>query len=162
MKMTLPVPTLRASVLALMIVGLTACSTTTLEKTWTAPEATNLHYSKILVFAAVADPKVSKAAEDAMKAQIKGGATAVTSYELMPNVADMKDNDKVNADIKATGVDGIITMRMVSKRSKTTTTTATTRRSSITPAAGRWPRMTPPAPPLDMAQAMTATRDTTP
>ncbi len=113
MKKTLTAPTLRASALALMIVGLTACSSTKLENAWTAPEATNLHFTKILVFAATPDLKVRKEAEEAMKARITG-VTTVTSSELMPNAADMQDNAKVEAAIKATGIDGIVTVRMSS------------------------------------------------
>jgi hypothetical protein len=98
---------------ALAFAVLAGCSSTTLESSWKAPEVGSIHFNKILVMAASPNVTLRRATEDAMRAQIST-ATVITGYELLPNPDDVKNEAKLRAAVKASGVDGIITLRSVS------------------------------------------------
>ncbi len=104
---------------AVLLALLTACETTKLETAWHAPEVGSIKFSKIIVVCIAPVESLRRPLEDAMKAEIKAVPT-VASYELLPDVKDQVDPKKLGAAIKAAGVDGIITMRMVSLDDKTT------------------------------------------
>jgi hypothetical protein len=104
---------------AVLLGLLTACETTKLETAWHAPEVGSIKFSKIVVVCIAPVESLRRPLEDAMEAEIKAVPT-VASYELLPDVADQVDPKKLNAAIAAAGVDGIITMRMVSLDDKTT------------------------------------------
>lgn len=102
-----------ASVLLGAALTLAGCSSTSLESSWKAPEVNSIHFSKVLVLAASPNETLRRDTEDAMRAQITTAAV-VTSYELLPNADDVKNEAKLRAAVKASGVDGIITLRSVS------------------------------------------------
>ncbi len=102
-----------ALVAAVLLAGLTACqSPTTLATSWKAPEVGSIKFTKILVIGICPVDSLRQPVENKMKAQITGVPVAA-SYELLPNVADQVDPKKIAELIKANGIDGIITMRMV-------------------------------------------------
>jgi hypothetical protein len=104
---------------AFLLAGLSACQSTTLQSAWKAPEVGSIHFTKIIVIGIAPVDSMRKPVEDAMKAQITA-VPAVASYELLPNVADQVDPKKLRAAITAAGIDGIITMRMLSLADKVT------------------------------------------
>lgn len=101
---------------------LAGCASTTLTSAWKAPEAGTIRFSKVLVMAVAPVDSLRHPAEDAMRAEIKSVPT-VASYELLPKAEDGADPVKLDAVIKAAGVDGIVVMRMVSSDSEVGYTT---------------------------------------
>jgi len=96
-----------------LLAGLSACQeTTSLTGDWKAPEAGSIKFTKVLVIGLAPMESLRRPVEDAMKAQITA-IPAVASYELLPEVADQVDPKKIGEVVKAGGIDGIITMRMV-------------------------------------------------
>jgi len=99
---------------AIILAGLTACETTSeLVGAWKAPEVGSIKFSKVLVIGIAPVDSLRQPVEDAMKAEITA-IPAVASYELLPEVKDQVDPKKIAEVIKANGIDGIITMRMIS------------------------------------------------
>jgi hypothetical protein len=113
---------LTRSLLTAAALFLAGCASTKLASSWKAPEAGTIHFTKILVMAVAPVDSLRHPAEDAMRAQIKT-VPVVTSYELLPKAEDGSDPVKLDAAIKAAGVDGIIVMRMVSSDSEVGYTT---------------------------------------
>jgi len=94
---------------------LAACSSTTIDRTWTAPDLTKIKFNKVLVIATLPEGAARRRAEDAMKAQISS-TQAVTSYSVLGAESDVRDSNKVINAIKAQGIDGVIVMRGMSDR----------------------------------------------
>jgi hypothetical protein len=107
------VPVRILAVSATLLLGLlSGCKSTTLESSWKAPEVGSIKFTKILVVGIAPVDSLRRPLEDAMKAEITAVPT-VTSYELLPVVADQVDQKKIMAVIKDNGIDGIIVMRMI-------------------------------------------------
>lgn len=110
-------PTLTRSLFAGMMLGLAACTSTQLESDWKAPAVGSLQFSKVLVIAAAPDNATRRSAEDAIRSRI-AGVPVVASYELVPEMADVRDRAKVAAAMQASGVDGVVVLRLVSDDSE--------------------------------------------
>jgi len=90
---------------------LSACgSTASMESTYTAPNANQVSFKKILVLAMTADGGLRRTAEDTLAAQV-GPAEAVRSYQVFQNEEQLKNRDVVAARMRELGVDGILTLR---------------------------------------------------
>lgn len=113
MKLLPAVTLLRIGGLALAALAFSACSSTTLEQSWKAPDVGTLTFNKIMVIAAAPDGALRRAAEDAMKQQV-ASVPVVASYELAPDQATLRDRPRMAALIEEAGVDGIVVMRLIS------------------------------------------------
>ena len=111
MKNVIPRLLLTATVIG-MLLGLSACKTTELESAWKAPEVGSIKFTKILVIGISPMESLRQPLEDRMKAQITA-VPAVASYELLPDVEDQVNPDKIAEVIAANDIDGIVTMRMI-------------------------------------------------
>ena len=101
------------SLLVLALLGLAACSAPTkLEKSWKEPAVGSLKFSKVLVVAISPDAEMRRAAEDAIKANVKSVPT-IASYEVVMNKDTLKDRTKMASIIEDSGADGIIMLRPV-------------------------------------------------
>lgn len=104
---------------AASLLGFTACNSTSVDDTWTAPDVSKISFRKIMVVATFPDGVTRRAAEDALKAQVTR-AECITSYSLLGSESDLKDLTKVTGVLKAAGVDGVVIMRPVSDRKEIT------------------------------------------
>jgi hypothetical protein len=104
---------------ALSLLALAACNSTKVDDTWTAPDVSKIHFTKIMVMATFPDGAIRRVAEDAFAAQVTR-VECITSYSLLGEDTDLKDITKVSATMKAAGVDGIIVMRPISDRKEVT------------------------------------------
>lgn len=106
--------------LALSALVLAGCGTSTsVDGTWTAPNADKLNFRKVLVVAATPDGSLRRSAEDAMKAEVRS-AEAVTSYSLIGDTQQLKDADALLAVLRNGGFDGVIVVRLVAERTEIT------------------------------------------
>ena len=108
-----------AAMSAVSLLALSACNSTTVDDTWTAPDLTKISFKKIMVVATFPDGATRRAAENALKAQITR-AECITSYSLLGAESDLKDLAKVTGALKAAGVDGVVNLRPVSARTEIT------------------------------------------
>ena len=102
-----------AALAAVLFFGFTACNSTSVDDTWTAPDISKISFRKIMVVATFPDGATRRRAEDALKAQVTR-AECITSYSLLGVESDLKDLTKVTDVLKAAGVDGVVIMRPVS------------------------------------------------
>jgi hypothetical protein len=120
---------LGAIVLAMSVIALVGCATTTarIQSSWRDPQVTPnaLEFKKLLVVAIMTDPEQRVRAEDELARRIMAGPrgqagelTAVASHTLLVD-DEMRDGDKVRARIEGLGFDGAVTMRLMSSEGKT-------------------------------------------
>lgn len=98
---------------------LAGCKTTTLESTWTAPEVGSIKFNKILVIGISPVASLREPLEDKIKSQITR-VPAIASYELLPEVEDQVNPEKIAEVIAAHDIDGIITLRMIGMNDEVT------------------------------------------
>jgi hypothetical protein len=91
---------------------LAGCADTVVEKTWTAPAVGSLHFTKIFVLGLTKDDTDRRLAEIAIRNEITRVDT-VTSFSVLPNVADTASKAKVLQAIKASQADGLFVMRLL-------------------------------------------------
>jgi hypothetical protein len=108
---------LLAGLIPLFLFGLSACNSTSVQTTWTAPDVSKISLKKVMVVATFPDSATRRSAEDDFKAQVTA-TQCVTSYSLLTSVDELKDVKKVSAAMKAAGVDGIIVMRPISDKDR--------------------------------------------
>ena len=106
---------LAVPVLAALI--FTGCADTEVRKTWKAPAVGSLHFTKVCIIAIARDDTDRRLAEIAVKDLITKVPT-VASYELFPDISDMKDKAKVIKGVKDSGADGVVVMSMTSSNTK--------------------------------------------
>jgi hypothetical protein len=91
---------------------LIACvNKTEVEKTWVAPNIGSLHFTKVFVFAMAKDDTNWRLAEIAVRDQINK-VPAVSSHDVLPDIADVRDKSKLFQAIKDSGADGLVTVRL--------------------------------------------------
>jgi len=112
---TLRVLFLAVPVLAALIFA--GCADTSVQKTWTAPAVGQFKFTKVFVIAIARDDTDRRLAEIAVKNVITR-VPSVASYEVFPDISDMKDKAKVIQGVKASGADGVIIMRLTSSDTK--------------------------------------------
>lgn len=106
--------------LAALILTLVACSSTTFESTWVAPDArpVRLTGKKVVGLFMSKNPATRRVAEDAMAREITArGAQGVPAYTVLSD-AEVKDQDAVKAKLDRLGFSGVVVMRVVGKETQ--------------------------------------------
>lgn len=93
------------------------CADTAVQKTWTAPAVGSLHFTKVFVIAIARDDTDRRLAEIAVKNEIKR-VPAIASYDVFPDISDIRDKNKVVQGVKDSGADGVVVMRLTSSDTK--------------------------------------------
>jgi hypothetical protein len=104
---------------AACLIGVAGCKTTSLESTWKAPEVGSIEFSKVLVIGVSPVAAMRERLEDKIKSQITA-IPAIASYELLPEIEDQVNPDKIAEVIAANDIDGIITLRMIGMNEEVT------------------------------------------
>ncbi len=108
----------RSSVVAAALVcsALTSCATgpsTQLVAAWQLPGYIPTGFRKVLVICVTRDGGRRRTFEDAFSYQLMGrGVTAISSYTLIPENGQVP-NEKLEAAIRASGADGVLTTRFL-------------------------------------------------
>jgi hypothetical protein len=104
-------------VLTAVLLGLSACGTTTFTSTWKAPGTTAINPVGKTVAAVFVSRDESKrrAGEDALAADLtKRGANGIPAYTVLPD-AQRGDGEAARAALKAAGCNGAVVMRVVGR-----------------------------------------------
>ncbi len=112
----------RRMILALACLGvLASCATTSLTNTWRDPGYTGGALKKLLVVGITRDATIRRTFEDIFSAQLKSrGVEAIPSYTLIPEDGQA-DEATLRAAVKKSGVDAVITTRVVGIDQRTAT-----------------------------------------
>lgn len=103
---------------AVALVGLTACTATTLRDSWLDPSLKpGWHFQKIAVAVLAKDQTTRRIAEDTLVARITR-SKAVPSYQLIRE-SEGNDAKLVKARLQEAGVDGIVVMRLMGMKTQT-------------------------------------------
>ena len=108
-----------ATLVALVLTVL-ACSTTTFESTWRAPDARPVHLTgkKVVGLFMSKNPATRRIAEDAMAREITArGAQGVPAYTVLSD-AEIKDQELVRAKLDSLGFSGVVVMRVVGRETQ--------------------------------------------
>jgi len=108
---------------AMLFVGValifSACASTTLDMTWRDPTYEGRRFTKVMVIGSTDNPDNRRIFEEIVVGELKSrGVEAVASYTLIPNEADVK-RDKVVEAAKASGVDSVLSTRLLGVDTKT-------------------------------------------
>jgi hypothetical protein len=99
--------------------GLAGCAgSTTMEESWKAPNlpAGDLH--NVVTLYISRDGAMRRTAEDSMARKLTHeGVHAVPAYSVLTD-ADLKDRDQAKAKLAASGYDGVVAIRLVSKETQ--------------------------------------------
>ena len=107
----------RFSLLVVALLGSTGCATTSFHSTWRAPDArpVQLDGKKVAAVFMSRNPTQRHLAEDALAAEItRLGGIGIPSYSLLGD-DNPADPDSVRRRLGDSGVDGVITMRVVAR-----------------------------------------------
>jgi hypothetical protein len=96
--------------LALLLGG--CVNNTKVEKTWVSPDIGKAKFSKVVVLALATDDINRRMAEVPVKRGIER-VPAIGSYEILPDVTDIRDKEKVIKAVTESGADGVIVLRML-------------------------------------------------
>jgi hypothetical protein len=106
--------------LAAFVVAALACSTTTFESTWRAPDArpVTLTGKKVVGLFMSKSAAKRRAAEDAMAREITArGAMGVPAYTVLSD-DEIKDQELVRAKLDGLGFSGVVVMRVVGRETQ--------------------------------------------
>lgn len=115
-----------ASLWPLLLVAACATTSTTFTSTWKAPdvEALDPHGRKIAAVFIGNDESSRRAAEDTLVRKLnEHGAQGVAAYTLVQS-DELRDMERVKTRLSEAGVDGIVTMRIVSEKQRISYTPA--------------------------------------
>jgi hypothetical protein len=87
------------------------CSSTSMTRSWRYPETGPLEFDRVMAVVLVQDPLLRRLGENALVRQIVA-AEAVALHRSVPD-EDLGDEAKVREQIAASGVDGVVVMRLV-------------------------------------------------
>lgn len=106
-----------ACVIAAPFVASCASNTASIEQTWRAPDARPGELQTVVTMFASHDITLRRASEDRMAAALQSkGIRAIPSYALL---GDRRlDRDEAMAKMRAANIDGVVTMRVVSRGQK--------------------------------------------
>lgn len=107
--------------LALFLVFIAGCSTTSLVTSWSDPKYTGPALQKILVIGVIKDEIKRNSFEEEFSKLISGnGLTGIASYTLMPDLKSTDQKEEVLAVVDKVGADGvmIVTLQGVSKEKR--------------------------------------------
>jgi hypothetical protein len=100
--------------------GAAACSTTTFESTWRAPDARPVQLSgrKVVGLFIGRNPAVRRRAEDAMAREISArGGNGVPAYTILSD-EEIKDQDASRVKLDGLGFSGVVVMRVVGRETQ--------------------------------------------
>lgn len=103
-----------------LVLTLLACSTTTFESTWRAPDArpVRLTGKKVVGLFMSKNPATRRTAEDAMAREITTrGAQGVPAYTVLSD-EEIKDQELVRAKLDHLGFSGVVVMRVVGRETQ--------------------------------------------
>jgi hypothetical protein len=111
--------TVLAAVVAAGAVALSACSTTTFNTTWKAPEAQPIQVGpgdKVVAVVMSPNESTRRGAETALAAELnrRGGVEAIPSYTLIPDDV-VQDEDRAKSYIDKSGAQYAVVMRATGK-----------------------------------------------
>ena len=112
---------------AAAVLGIVACSSTTFDSTWRAPDARPLQLSgkKAVAIFVNKNMTLRRTAEDALARQIsEHGAQGVTAYSIFGD-EDIRDQAKVRAKLESMGFAGLVVMRVAGKETQVNYTPGT-------------------------------------
>jgi hypothetical protein len=107
---------------AVALLGLSGCATTSFQSTWRNPEAQPVTVAgrKIAAVVMTRNPVNRHPAETALAAEItKRGAIGIPSYTILKD-ENPADPEAAQKELVASGVDGIVTMRVIARDRQTT------------------------------------------
>ena len=104
-----------ALVAIMATVALSGCVSTSIQHSWTAPDAGPIEFSKTLVVFMDSDIATRRAAEDQLVRRI-GADRAQPSYTIFPE-ADVSNADEsaARAKVRAEGFDGAVVLRLIAE-----------------------------------------------
>jgi hypothetical protein len=109
---------------SLVVLLVSACSSTTMLSGWKSPTAQPLHLKgeKVAAVVMMKDQVPRKAAEDQLAREITArGASGVPLYRILPD-ASATDEDKVKAALEAANFKAVVVMHPVEKKEEVTVT----------------------------------------
>src|SRR6476659_6648473 len=109
-------------ILAVLALSPLACSTTTFESTWRAPDAEPLRLqgAKVVALFLSRNPATRRRAEDAMAREITArGAQGVPAYTVLSD-EEVKDQEASRAKLESLGFGGTVAMRVVGRETQYT------------------------------------------
>jgi hypothetical protein len=112
---------------AAAVLGIVACSSTTFDSTWRAPDAKPLQLSgkKAVAIFVNKNMTLRRTAEDALARQISAhGAQGVPAYTIFGE-EDIRDQAMVRKKLESMGFSGIVVMRVAGKETQVTSTPGT-------------------------------------
>ena len=112
----------RAIILALAVAALASsagCVNTQLVNVWSDPAARgSVRFTHVMALVISKDQVIQRVGEDALVAQFQG-TRATAAYRLISN-EDLRNRERANQSLKAVGIDGVVTMRLVNSTRMTT------------------------------------------
>ena len=102
--------------------ALAACAGTSIVDSWKAPGAGPLRFKKVLALAIVKNDSIRRRAEDALQSSLRS-VQAVQSYKLFDS-AELADRERLKAQLRLDGFDGVIALRVAGSRQELSYTTA--------------------------------------
>jgi hypothetical protein len=109
------------------ILGMLACSSTTFDSTWRAPDARPLQLSgkKVVGIFINKNMTMRRTAEDAMAREISAhGAQGVAAYTVLGDI-NVKEEGQVKAKLESLGFSGAVVMRIAGKETQVSYTPST-------------------------------------
>ncbi len=104
--------TLKMSALVLALLALASCANTQLVNVWTDPQARGaFRLTNVMALVMTKEDVVRRLGEDQLVASL-APTRAIAAYKILSD-AEVKDRARADQALKAIGVDGVVTMRMV-------------------------------------------------
>jgi hypothetical protein len=107
---------------ALVLLSISACSSTTLVSRWNDVNYTGPQFNNVLVIGMIKEDIKRRYYEEEQAKIIRAeGGQAVTSYTLIPELSTVDDEAKMIAIVKQTGVDSVIitSLQAIDKKQRT-------------------------------------------
>jgi hypothetical protein len=111
-------PLALTGLIALLLVGCT--SDTKVAKSEVSANAAPLHFSKVYILALSNDDFNRRLAEVKLKEEVTAVPT-VAGYEMLPDITDLRNKEKVIQSVKDSGADGLVVLRVTAQDEKVTT-----------------------------------------
>ena len=102
--------------------ALAACAGTSIVDSWKEPGSGPLRFKKVLALAIVKNDSIRRRAEDALQSSLRS-VQAVQSYKLF-DAAELADRERLKAQLRLDGFDGVIALRVAGSRQELSYTTA--------------------------------------
>lgn len=110
---------LRRPAIALVALGLAACSTTRLQRTWVAPGADTIRPTNLVVLVVAPDEAVRRTAEQRLCERVAAATRCTPAYRFLPD-PDRADADLVRQLVEARGFDAGVVLRVAGAQDVTT------------------------------------------